>query len=680
MSGAFAAENSELTTSDLGAIEIVATKVKSKKNESMANTIQQTGQSLPALSVTESTPENGFSTQQTLENMSGVMIQGGTQTMSQSISVGGLTGDQVYVAIDGVNNQFSNFRQGYNQSRILPNPFLYKSVEASAGGNNITYGSGNVGGSVNFTTVDPDDFLQGDNVVGGQVTGGGQSGAPGWNAGGAAAARLNSVSILFDMIGDQSGNIRLGDGSTLSNSASKDLQYLGKLVWDMTNDQKFTLSFLSMQNVGDYPLVTNRPVSANNPATAFNFFQTQSMAEYTYNPNNPYVDFKFQGFYNQNHMQAYPSSSAGGRAFDTNVLINNYGLRTQNTSTTYEQHLLYGIDYQYIEGKDQADNGATSTIPSATQQLYSVFLQDSWDIIESLNITVGGRANGYSSTDGNSSNQGVIFTKQASVTYEIIEDWKVYVGYNEGFRVPTIQELYISGNYPSPADRIFIANPNLSPEQSNIKTIGTSFKQDISSEQWFELNGSFFLNDVNNYILTSAVEQRGSTQVRQYVNISKAQLYGYELAGSYHTPWFILSSNFTYVRGKTQSSYTDRRGNEIPAGDPLPVPRAKGVVALDIPVEQIESNITAYLNYAISQSYIPAGSNIAGDDYVPGYVIVGLNYMWQPLDMLKGLVLTLGVDNLLDQSYVNYGGGTGKNFNVLPAMGRNFYGQVTYQF
>ena len=644
----------------------------------MAKKKQKSGQSLPVLSEVNSDPENGNSTLKDLNNMGGVMLEGGARAITQNINVGGLSGNQVYVAVDGINNQLADFSHGHNSARQLPNPFLFKQVSASAGGSNILYGSGNVGGAINFTTVDPMNFIKDGKWYGGSVTAGAETGAPGGNIGGAVAIKTGPVSFLFDVIGQKNANVRLGEGGVLDNSSAQNLQYLAKSVWDIDTHQQVKVSYLSMHNSGNYP-VNNKVESAGNPATEFDYLQQQSNLIYTYNPNNPYVDFKIQGFYNRNNIQSnsVPSSTPLDTIYSQKILLTQTGVNTQNASTIYEQHLLYGTDYQYIEGEDLADRGGVNSLPNSTQQLYSLFLQDSRDIIDSLNITIGGRANGYYGESNGLKNKGVLFTKQATLTYDIVKKWSVHAGYNEGFRIPGIQELYLEGFHPGSTSEFIIPNPTLKPEISQIKTIGTTFTQDITKEQSFTLGGNIFLNNVKDYITATYIDNpdpSGPPVQLQEVNISKAVLYGYVVNAQYSTPWFSLMSNFTYTRGKTQSDYVNEEGEVIPSGNPLPIPRAKGLVSLAVPLQRIESDVTINVNYAVAQKHILTGTAASN---VPGYMLLGLAYSWHPKGLLDGINITAGVDNALNHNYVNY---DPSNIYITSAMGRNIYVQATYSF
>ncbi len=627
---------------------------------------------LPNLSV--QTPSNPVgSTIHALNEMAGVQTIGGNRPISQSVSIGGLTDDRVFVGIDGVNNNLASF--GHNQTRLLPNQSLYKQVSASQSGGDITYGNGNLGGAVNFVTLEPSDILN-DQNFGGKVAIEGATGDKSGNANLGLALRTKDVSYLFDIVGVRNNNVRLSNGQTLSDSASNQLQYLAKTVWNISQAQTLKLSFLSMQNVGLYPATVNKQTSVTNPSSNFNYFQTQSMLNYRFNPNNPYVDLNFKAYYNENHFSSSPITNGNGYALPQDINVNTTGVMFSNNTKVIQQRLLYGGEYNFINGYDGYNSNTSANFPTATQQLYSFYLQDSWDIIPSLNVTIGGRFNGYQSQSSNLSSDGSFFTKQASISYQVITPLKVYIGYTEGYRIPSIQDLYLGGNHPysSYVFLRFIPSPNLNPEIGHNKTIGFVYAQDLTDTQKISVSGNVFLNDIDDYILNSNVSliinpPLPPTAVNQNINISKVQIYGFNLSAGYQTNWFDVMTNFTYTRGKTKSAYTNDRGKIIPSGSALPIPQAKGMVALAVPIKMIDSTVQTRFDYALAQNYVPNNT-----PKVPGYALLGLSYQWQPR-FAKGLTLSAGVDNIFDQYYQDYDGST-----LVPAIGRSIYAQLSYRF
>ncbi len=676
----YASEESANTQAvDLGEIQVVAVKKalpsmpEKQSRASQINVAPEAGSALPNVSTQKGRGANlTQSTAMQLNEMAGVQMLGGNRPTTQSISMGGFSDDRVFVGIDGINNNLASF--GHNQSRQLLNSALYKEVSASQSGSNIAYGNGNLGGAINFETLDPSDLLGKDKTVGGQVGLGGATGDYSGDANAAVAFKTGDVSYLVDIVGGRSNNVRLGNGQTLPDSASNNLQYLLKTVWDISKAQTLKASFLSMQNIGLYPATVNKETSSTNPSSNFNFFQTQSMLDYRFNPDNPYVDVKAKLYYNENHLSSSPTNNGGGFALPQDVHVNTTGMQLSNVTTVYKQRLYYGAEYSYINGYDGYSSKTSSNFPTANQQLYSAFLQDSWDILPRLNVTIGGRFNGYQSTSGDMNNDDSFFTKQASISYKVIDPLKVYLGYTEGYRIPSLQDLYLGGNHPYSHHVFlrFIPNTNLKPEIGHNKTIGFIYDQNLPDKQKMRVAGNVFLNDVNDYILNSNVSNDGPpsyTAVNQNINISKAQLYGYNVSAQYQNHWFEVMTNFTYTRGKTKSAYRNEDGNTIPAGSALPIPRAKGMVAFAVPIRVIDSTVQTRFDYALAQNHVPNNT-----PKVPGYALLSLAYQWQP-SFVKGFTMSAGVDNLFDQYYQDYDGST-----LMPSMGRSIYLQLNYRF
>ena len=653
----------------LNEIQVIA--VKEVKPQPVQKTkIKSKGASLPSIMVE---PSAGQTTAQTLQSVPSVNITGGPRQVGQSINVRGLSGNQVAVAIDGINNQFSGF--GHNQLRSLPNPFLYKEITVDPSGGNILYGSGNIGGSINFTTIDPDDLLGGKNY-GGKVTFGASSGAPGFNTGVAVAAKTGSVSYLFDILGDRNSNIHLGGGGALADSSGHNIQYLGKVTWDIDSAQQLKFSYLSMQNIGTYPATTSKEVSATNPATDFNIRQSQAITDYHFDPtDNPYVDFNAQAFYLQTHQKTSPITPSVW-VEPQDITIDTWGGKVNNTSSFQspigKQKLLYGIDYTYINGRDSEQSSTILNMPTGIQNQYAGFIQDTWSVFKNFDLIFGGRYDGYNSHSGSSTNANSHFSKQLTFNYQVLKALRIFGGYTEGFRAPTISELYLSGSHPGGVPVTFIANPNLKPEISHNKELGFEVRHAFSPSQQAMFRTTIFYNNVDNYIMNTNVgfDPGAMKAVNQNINIDHARLYGFTMAAGYQNHYFNIATNFTYTRGQTLSDYTNDKGVNIPSGSNLPIPQAKGQVSLGIPLPNIESKITTRMDYALRQNNVPADTYQAA-----GYVLLGLVYQWHP-HALKGFEINVGIDNILDQKYIIFDGSN----STIPAMGRNAYASVNYRF
>lgn len=671
---AFADEvsNTNITLDD---IQVVATKAKVTQNPNKEVGAQnESATFIPA--VTVSAPgDTAHTTPQELNNMAGISIVGGTQTVTQNISIGGLARDNIVVGIDGVNNYFSN--SGGNDTRLLPSTFLFKQVSATQTGSDITSGSGDIGGAVNFTTLDPEDLLHGDKLST-QTTVGANSATNGSNGNAALAARTGPVSYLIDIVGTNDNNMQLGNGTTLPYSANSNFQGLAKLNINISDSQSLKLSFLNMQNRGEYPSTIVEATNATNQPANFIFNQSQAMLDYRYNPNNPYVDIKAQVSYQTNNYQVSPiDTNASWYRSPQNITMDTTAIKLNNTTIVARQKLLYGADATNIGGSDAYTSATTLTFPNSTQQLYGVYVQDSWDITSKINLTAGTRYNNYQNQSiGSPSSGGGAFTNQIGLNYRPSNEWLTFIGYSEGFQAPTLSNMYNNGfhEYSSGLGYIYIPNPNLQPEIAHNISSGFRYTSDFTADQKFMLSANAFLNNVSNYVLWTYAGQSGTTNVTQMDNVTSAQLYGYSLALNYVTPWFSLDTNFTATYGSTQSAYLNGKNQLLPAGSALPIPQAKGFLGLSFPINPIDSTIQTTMNYTLTQTETPATvyGTLPG---APGYSIFGLAYNWKPKHHLKGVDATLGVDNIFNENYQNYNG-----YSLYPALGRNIYAQVGYKY
>lgn len=655
-------------------IQVVASK---KNNSNLANQSDisnpESGNYIPPISVSEPL-DTAHTTAYQLNDMAGISIVGGNQTVSQNISIGGLTRDNIIVGIDGVNNYFSNF--GGNDTRLLPSTYLFKQVTATSSGSDITYGSGNIGGAVNFTTIDPEDLLHGDKLAT-LTTIGANSATSGSNANAAIAARTGKVTYLFDIVGTNDSNMQLANGAMQPYSANQNVQILAKLGVDIDKHQNIKFAFLNMQNIGQYPATIVNNINGTNPPANFNFTQSQSTIDYSYNPDNPYIDLKAKVSYQTSGYSLSPVSGYTASYRDPqDIQINTTSFAVQNTTKVVQQKLLYGIEYTNISGSDGYTSNTILNFPTASQQIQGIFLQDSWDITKKINVTAGTRYNSYQSQGGSNTNDGGLFTNQVGLNYKFLPDWLAYIGYSEGFQAPTLSNLFLSGyhEYAPGSGYIYQPNPNLQPEISHNKTAGIKYDTKLTEEQHLTLSANAFLNNVSNYVLWTYAGQNGTTNVTQMSNIGDAQLYGYTLSLAYTSPWVGIDTNFTSTYGQTQTSYQNGSNDTMPAGSALPIPQAKGFIGFNFPINPIDSSIQANINYTFTQTQTP--TSVYGTlPPAPGYTLLGLAYQWSPKHYLKGMNATAGVDNIFNTYYQNYTG-----YALYPALGRNIYAQISYKY
>ena len=78
-------------------------------------------------------------------------------------------------------------------------------------------------------------------------------------------------------------------------------------------------------------------------------------------------------------------------------------------------------------------------IKEATRRIWSVYLQDTWDVTDTLNLTLGVRHDQYSDFGGATS-------PRSGLTWTFMKNASLKVLYGEAFRAPSFIEMFITNN------------------------------------------------------------------------------------------------------------------------------------------------------------------------------------------------------------------------------------------
>ncbi|MBI3332617.1 MAG: cobyrinate a,c-diamide synthase [Candidatus Omnitrophica bacterium] len=187
-------------------------------------------------------------------------------------------------------------------------------------------------------------------------------------------------------------------------------------------------------------------------------------------------------------------------------------------------------------GADFEDREADNRSFSKTQTTRALYAQNQWRPIEPLTVVAGGRLFRESSFGS-----GQVF--DASAAYFLAPwDLKIRGGWGQGFRVPTLNELFFPG----------FGNPNLVPEKSRTVEAGLDHVLFGDLISW---SGTVFRTDFRDLIQTVRV----SSTVSKPQNVGHARIDGVE--GDLEIkPVKPLALNV---------SYTHLEANERPSGEEL---------------------------------------------------------------------------------------------------------------
>lgn len=246
------------------------------------------------------------------------------------------------------------------------------------------------------------------------------------------------------------------------------------------------------------------------------------------------------------------------------------GIEGKDSVQLGDTHLLtFGGEYikntvkgSRIDGgsaHDMTIEGITKAYGDKDVSTYAAYLQDEWTPSSKWLIIPSVRYDHHSAFGSKTS-------PKVGVTYFINNHNRIKVNYGQGFRAPSLSELYFHMNKtPIPIMTVIInGNPDLKPEESTNFDISYEADNDTS---WGKL--TYFHNDVKNLIASS-----GSVITRipgrpihiinesSYANVDRAKVQGVELELGHHfnDNWQVkATSNWLDARDKSDNSYLPDR-------------------------------------------------------------------------------------------------------------------------
>ncbi|MCR4319626.1 MAG: TonB-dependent receptor, partial [Candidatus Brocadiaceae bacterium] len=281
-------------------------------------------------------------------------------------------------------------------------------------------------------------------------------------------------------------------------------------------------------------------------------------------------------------------------------------------------------------------------LKEAIRRIWSVYLQDTWDITDTLNLTLGARHDQYSDFGG-------AISPRAGLTWAFMKDASLKLLYGEAFRAPSFLEMFTT-NQPA-----IQGNEDLDPETIRTYELGLSYK----FNKYVSSSVNYFFNDVKDLIVLRTLESAPNTS--RYENFGDARIQGVEM----ETKVDITKGNYVFMNYTFQSSEDDN-------GDDLPfVAKHKGNFGINV-------HYWKYLNTNLSAFVSGKRSREADDtrDDLPAYTLLNLSVIGK--EFFKTMEVSGTVYNLLDKDYSDPGPTSIPE--DLPRPGRTFFIGLSYQF
>jgi hemoglobin/transferrin/lactoferrin receptor protein len=637
-----------------------------------------------------------------LRDVAGLNFAGGPRRTGEVPSLRGFTGQNVLILLDGARQSFISQHDG----RFFLDPDLIGAAEAVKGPASALYGSGAVGGVLAFESVDAADLLRAGESWGGRT----RIGYQGVNGETLLSQTLFTRQGQFDGLASfgvrRSGDIRLGSGADLP--SDDDIRTgLVKASYRVSNAlvvegswQRFGNTAIEPNNgtgtFGTGDSVLDREVEKDIETDTVRFGMDYEPA------GNDWVDLSFTAYRTLTTVDEFDKTIPRSTLRE----IETTGLSVRNASEfsigTARTVLTVGGDWyedQQIGRDDQSADGVRGGVPNGKSTFSGVFVQLVTELDSPFGeflIIPGVRHDHFESSSSIApgvTNSDDAISPRIAVSYGPQNWLRLFASYSEGFRAPSINELYLDGvhfSVPHPVlfnpragqfvfvNNNFVANPDIRPEHADTLEFGAGvdFAALFVPGDRLQAKVSYYESEVTdlinlaidfNYDPTCFAAPRFfpcSAGISYSANIDNATIDGVEAELRYSADTLTVSANFATVNGKNLANGTDigaltpdRFALNVSYAVPRWSARFGASLQLAADFDRLETNQTE-------------GSTVS--ESRDGYAVLDLFASWQPA-FAKGLRFDVGVDNVFDKDYERV-------FEGVSEPGRNLKIAATWQF
>lgn len=604
-----------------------------------------------------------------LRAMPGVDVRGGPRRTGQTVSIRGLGGENVLILIDGARQSFISAHDG----RIFLDPELLQSVEAVRGPASALYGSGAVGGVLAFRTARASDLLGPDETFGYRLRAGYEESASDHFAVATAYGQSGGFDGLLSLGGRRSGDIALA--TRLDLPADDDIAtWLGTGAYRFDGVGEVRLAAQGFRNIAIEP--NNGQGARIGGGTGLDadvkkVIDTDTLRlSARLNPEGlDWLDANLVAYRTQSAVTERELTAPRTTVRDietTGVSLDN---RTAFSFLGAEALFTVGADWWRDEqiGRDTTGPAGTRDgVPDGQSEFTGVYAQleveapAPFSLPGTIALIPGARFDSYENTsvDDARTNSDERFSGRFSARYAPTDAFFVYGAWAQGFRTPSINELYLDGIHfsiplppgppgrPPVANNSFTPNPNLRPEISESVELGFGIDAEdiLDRGDALRFKIGWWQADVEDLISIAVIGggptatcfipprfspcNAGTTESR---NVQNAELQGVEAEFQYMVGPLFLSG-----------VYSDVEGEDARTGAPVGVltpPRFVG----DLRYTLSGANLTFGLRTEVAGEFDKTQITAERRD---GYTLFDLDATWRPTRSLR---IDAGVDNIADE-------------------------------
>lgn len=563
-----------------------------------------------------------------LDAVPGVTSEGGGRPEAMQPNIRGLGGARVVTRIDGARQNFDITHRG----RAFIDPQLTGQVEILRGPGSTLYGSGAIGGVINFETLSADEFLRGGEQAGLRIAPGYQDNGDQLSGSLTGAVKGERMGALASISARDGDDYRDGDGSRVAFTRSDSRSALIKGYRDLGTGARLEVNFLGFADSSRSLTTADRAQGDEidrdiNQRTISARYRGDQRSEGSINP-----DIAF--YYTDLEMDEV-RPDRGANRFNA---LETIGLDAVNTSFftlgNRSGRLTYGIEAYRDRQTGLADGQPNPGFASSKQRTFGAFVDGELALTNRLSVKPGVRYDHITlDAERNDLDSARLenVSPQITASYRFTPDLLAYASYSRAFRAPGLRQLFVGG--PHFPGNEYIPNPGLKPEEAANKEIGLRYtgRAVLTGTDRLELTLNGYQNDIDDFI-----EQVVSGATTQFVNVGEARVRGIEALARYETDGFYLLAGYQRLRG-----------DDLERGEPLQsIPADEVVMTAARRWGAIDLETGVRLSISRAQDRVP--SRPFTIDATPSHETLDLFATWRPGEALR---IDFGVSNALDQAY-----------------------------
>ncbi|WP_022952897.1 TonB-dependent receptor domain-containing protein [Leucothrix mucor] len=599
---------------------------------------------------------------------------GGAHSLNQRITIRSMDDKDLRISIDGANQ---NTYMYHHMGNLQINADILEEVDVKVGTNSVV--DGGLGGGVSFKTKQAKQLLTGDKRFGGNVklSGGDNSGE---NASLTLYGQLtDSLDVLMyhnqvkrDNYEVGGGEIKDFDGNTVEGTNGEvsglkgDLSdTLLKFGYDVGDNHRFELGYESYKDEGDYTYRPDMGVATDLAITNSLGVPLLWPTEFTRDT----LTFNYEGilsdnatlkataFRNESKLKRDETGWASNEAFASSAGIVtgeaiNTGLNLSGDVELGKHTLTYGTEVvNYDTDFDAAYTSGASEQSSESATNTALFLQDRYQFTDKLAITPGIRYNHYKIDSSVTDNTFSKTTGALALEYQATDSLQLKLGQTQLFKGPEIGEVFTgAGLYET-------ENQNIQAETGTNTELSVAFEKSMFGADRFAAGATLFQTKLDKYIYDYALNDDGDYWKD---NVGDMTINGFEAYLGYDKG--NLTTLLSYSKAESELDAFDDYKDTL---DGARLDRSQGnTVALNVGYKIPSKNLSLHWD-VMNVASLSGGTDLDGataNNKKDGFTVHNVSANWKP-SRVKGLDLTLGVDNLFDEYYASQSSRTGLSYH-----------------